>query len=219
MPGEALTADLINELEQYRRILNNIPAEIGVLDTDGRYLFNTPSGIRDPEVREWMLGKTNHEWVRKRGHPIEIAERRQAAVDHCVSEKESVTFEEIWTDRQGRRLYYVRTFSPVEDEAGTVTHVLGYGQQITQLKKAEEELRTALAEVEALRDRLHHENQYLYFSVSDLAAVRNRIEEAGGHNLTEIESMPWGERMFYALDPLGSRLSFVDAATLFTGSD
>ena len=161
MPGEGLTPDLINELEQYRRILNNIPAEIGILDTDGRYLFNTPSGIRDPEVREWMLGKTNHEWVRERGHPIEIADRRQWAVDHCVTEKESVTFEEIWTDRQGRRLYYVRTFSPVEDEAGTVTHVLGYGQQITELKKAEEELRTALAKVEALKDRLHDENQYL----------------------------------------------------------
>ena len=161
MPGEGLTPDLINELEQYRRILNNIPAEIGVLDTDGRYLFNTPSGIRDPEVREWMLGKTNHEWVRERGHPIEIADKRQWAVDHCVTEKESVTFEEIWTDRQGRRLYYVRTFSPVEDETGTVTHVLGYGQQITQLKKAEEELRIALAEVEALKDRLHDENQYL----------------------------------------------------------
>ena len=161
MPRESLTPDLINELEQYRRILNNIPAEIGVLDTDGRYLFNTPSGIRDPGVREWMLGKTNHEWVRERGHPIEIADKRQAAVDHCVTQKESVTFEEIWTDKQGRRLYYVRTFSPVEDEAGAVTHVLGYGQQITQLKKAEEELRTALAEVEALKDRLHHENQYL----------------------------------------------------------
>ena len=161
MPDEGLTPDLINELEQYRRILNNIPAEIGVLDTDGRYLFNTPSGIRDPEVREWMLGKTNHEWVRERGHPIEIAEKRQWAVDHCVTEKESVTFEEIWTDKQGRRLYYVRTFSPVEDESGTVTHVLGYGQEITQLKKAEEELRTALAEVEALKDRLNDENQYL----------------------------------------------------------
>ena len=57
MPGEGLTPDLINELEQYRRILNNIPAEIGVLDIDGRYLFNTPSGIHDPEVREWMLGQ------------------------------------------------------------------------------------------------------------------------------------------------------------------
>ncbi len=161
MPGEGLTPDLINELEQYRRILNNIPAEIGVLDPEGRYLFNTPSGITDPQLRKWMLGKTNHEWVRKRGHPIEIADKRQAAVDHCITEKESVTFEEIWTDKRGRRLHYVRTFSPVEDETGTVTHVLGFGQQITELKRAEEELRTALAEVEALTDRLHDENEYL----------------------------------------------------------
>jgi predicted enzyme related to lactoylglutathione lyase len=64
-----------------------------------------------------------------------------------------------------------------------------------------------------------HENQYLYFSVPDLEVIRNRIEEAGGHNLTEIESMPWGETMFYAVDPLGSRLSFTRSDTLFTGSE
>jgi predicted enzyme related to lactoylglutathione lyase len=63
-----------------------------------------------------------------------------------------------------------------------------------------------------------HESQYLYFSVPDLEVVRKRIEEAGGRNLTEIEKMPWGETMFYAVDPLGSRLSFAQSDTLFTGS-
>lgn len=64
----------------------------------------------------------------------------------------------------------------------------------------------------------YHEHQYLYFAVPDLNDVLSRIEEAGGLNLTEIEEMPWGERMFYALDPLGSRISFVDKSTVFTGS-
>ena len=64
-----------------------------------------------------------------------------------------------------------------------------------------------------------HESQYLYFSVPDLELIRNRIEQAGGRNLTEIESMPWGETMFYAVDPLGSRLGFARTDTLFTGSD
>lgn len=64
----------------------------------------------------------------------------------------------------------------------------------------------------------HHENQYLYFAVPDLEAVRERIQEAGGRTLTEIEDMPWGERIFYALDPLGSRLAFVDEETVFVGS-
>lgn len=35
--------------------------------------------------------------------------------------------------------------------------------------------------------------------------------------VTEPEVMPWGERLFYALDPLGSRLCFVEEGTVFTG--
>lgn len=63
-----------------------------------------------------------------------------------------------------------------------------------------------------------HENQYVYFAVDDLEDVRRRIIEAGGHALTGIESMPWGETLFYATDPFGCRLSFVRADTVFTGS-
>lgn len=64
-----------------------------------------------------------------------------------------------------------------------------------------------------------HESQYLYFSVPDLDVVRKRIEEAGGQNLTATETMPWGETLFYAVDPLGSRLCFARSDTLFTGSE
>lgn len=65
---------------------------------------------------------------------------------------------------------------------------------------------------------MHHENQYIYFSVPELEAIRERIEQAGGHNLTEIEDMPWGERIFYAVDPMGGRISFVQEDTVFRGS-
>jgi uncharacterized glyoxalase superfamily protein PhnB len=40
---------------------------------------------------------------------------------------------------------------------------------------------------------------------------------AGGTIDADIETMPWGERLFYARDPFGSRLSFVDESTLFMG--
>ena len=92
--GEKLTPDLIMELEQYRRLLNNIPAEIGIFDPEGRFLFNTPSGIRDPEMRKWVLGKTHYDYCHKRKLSISIADRRQAAIEQCVSRKDAVTFEE-----------------------------------------------------------------------------------------------------------------------------
>jgi predicted enzyme related to lactoylglutathione lyase len=62
-----------------------------------------------------------------------------------------------------------------------------------------------------------HPFQYLYFAVPDLEVLRARVMSAGGTIDADIETMPWGERLFYARDPFGSRLSFVDESTLFMG--
>lgn len=67
---------------------------------------------------------------------------------------------------------------------------------------------------------------HVYFAVGDLDAVHERAsrlgalsEETGDGGLAmgAIETRPWGERSFYARDPFGNPLCFVDRATLFTG--
>lgn len=63
-----------------------------------------------------------------------------------------------------------------------------------------------------------HENQYLYFSVQDVKAVRSRALELGARDVTPVESMPWGETLFYAADPFGNPVSFVQHGTEFTGA-
>jgi len=62
-----------------------------------------------------------------------------------------------------------------------------------------------------------HPHQYLYFAVADLEGTLARVQSAGGTIDASIEIMPWGERLFYARDPFGSRICFVDERTLFTG--
>ena len=62
-----------------------------------------------------------------------------------------------------------------------------------------------------------HPLQYLYFAVPALEEARDRLLKAGGTVDEDIAAMPWGERLFYARDPLGSRLCFVDESTVFTG--
>ena len=44
-------------------------------------------------------------------------------------------------------------------------------------------------------------------------------EQLGSHTkfMTGPAKMPWGETMFYALDPFGNPISFVQAGTEFTG--
>ena len=65
----------------------------------------------------------------------------------------------------------------------------------------------------------HHPSQYIYFSVDDLDAALERAREVGCTIVDGgIQKMPWGERMFWARDPFGNPISFVDAQTVFTGS-
>jgi uncharacterized glyoxalase superfamily protein PhnB len=60
--------------------------------------------------------------------------------------------------------------------------------------------------------------QYVYFSVDDLDGALERADNAGCRELGDIEVQPWGERSFYARDPFGNPICFVDSQTLFTGT-
>lgn len=62
-----------------------------------------------------------------------------------------------------------------------------------------------------------HFNQYIYFAVEELDGMPQKVRAAGGEIEAEIASMPWGERIFYALDPFANRIAFVDRATVFRG--
>jgi uncharacterized glyoxalase superfamily protein PhnB len=54
--------------------------------------------------------------------------------------------------------------------------------------------------------------------VPDLEAVHQRALGAGCSFIDQtIKKMPWGERMFYAKDPFGNPIAFVDEKTIFIG--
>lgn len=66
---------------------------------------------------------------------------------------------------------------------------------------------------------------HVYFSVANLETFYVRARELNclersdvhGSPSDEIQVRPWGERSFYARDPFGNGLCFVDEKTLFTG--
>jgi len=60
---------------------------------------------------------------------------------------------------------------------------------------------------------------HVYFAVSKLEDVFRLAADAGCRWIDEkIQSRPWGERSFYAQDPFGNPICFVDETTIFTGS-
>jgi len=65
----------------------------------------------------------------------------------------------------------------------------------------------------------------LYFAVADLEGFHARAQKLGCLSTADVHGKPggaiakrpWGERSFYAQDPDGNGLCFVDERTLFTG--
>ena len=68
-------------------------------------------------------------------------------------------------------------------------------------------------------------NDHIYFSTGEIETVYERAktldcledDSVHGSSSGEINIRPWGERSFYARDPFGNGLCFVDETTMFTG--
>lgn len=60
--------------------------------------------------------------------------------------------------------------------------------------------------------------EHIYFAVEDLDATFERARSLSCQRIDEqIKIQPWGERCFYAADPFGNPVCFVDERTVFTG--
>lgn len=59
---------------------------------------------------------------------------------------------------------------------------------------------------------------FIYFAVADVDAAMERARSLPCAAIDEdVQMQPWGERCFYAKDPFGNPICFVDEKTVFTG--
>ena len=131
--------EVVEQRAFYEQILENIDVDIAVFDREGRYEYVNQNAVRDPEIRRWMIGKTDEEYVATRGRSPEIARRRSAQMRGVVESGENAEFEEQLTTPAGETRYYIRKHLPITDAEGKVYRLIGYGFDITARRRAEEE--------------------------------------------------------------------------------
>ncbi len=139
-----------NLKEFYEKILNEIPADLVVFDKDHNYLFINPLSIKNPELRQWMIGKDDYQYCEYRNRPIEIADKRRLLFNDVVKGKKQFEFEESVLQENGKKNWMLRRMFPVINELGNVINVIGFGLDITdrklsELKLQESEERLSLA--------------------------------------------------------------------------
>ncbi|MFN9744298.1 MAG: ATP-binding protein [Betaproteobacteria bacterium] len=124
----------------YDRILEALPAQLAVFSPTGTYEYVSPSAISDPVMRRWILGRTDIEYGLLRGLPSEVTQQRRERIRAVIESKQPTDFEESFTTRSGELRHYRRFSTPILDEHGEVRHVLGYGVDITDQRRMEQQL-------------------------------------------------------------------------------
>lgn len=123
----------------YETILNQVPAEIIVADRNQRYIFISESAVKDSEMREWLIGKTDFDYCQKRGLPMQVAQERASRYQEVRNNLKLTEWVERM-DRKGKELYYLRRLLPLFDSNDEIQMFIGYSLDITKSEKYRLEL-------------------------------------------------------------------------------
>ena len=144
---------LAEQREFYEFVLNQMPCDVVVFDSQLRYKFVNISPSHNPELRAWVVGKTTAEFCAYRNHPAGTAAVREARMEEAVRERRLVTFEESFPRAEGTR-HLFRCLQPVFHPDGSLNVIVGYSLDITERVHTEQQLRHAkLAAESAVRAR------------------------------------------------------------------
>jgi PAS domain S-box-containing protein len=137
-----LAEDKVGSLQKfYEQILGDLPGHLAVFDNQLNYIYVNPAGVSNSEARKWVIGKNDLQFCEHWGIAKTVGEQRQKILTKALTEKRQISFEEAIILKNNNKKYYHRSISPVLNDAGEVIQLIGYGLEITDLKKAEYELK------------------------------------------------------------------------------
>ena len=126
----------------YELVLNQLPTDVGVFDARHHYLFVNECGIKDPVVREWVIGRDNFAYFARTNRPRAMAEERRARFEQATRTRQSVSYEEQFARPDGTR-HLLRCIQPVFYPDGALHLLVCYGLDITERVRAEQTLTQA----------------------------------------------------------------------------
>lgn len=151
----------------FRTILDNMPADIAVFDDQQKYRYLNHHAIKNDEIREWLIGKDDFDYVQRRNLPLSLAEARRARFNHFkASGLKQYSFEET-IERNGEKTTNLRIMRAVRHPNGAFNFALGYGLNINQLKDYESKIKNQEIAIEVSTDGiaiLNDKGEYTYLN-------------------------------------------------------
>jgi signal transduction histidine kinase len=158
--------------EYYEEILHKIPIEIVVFDKQMRYKFVNQFSVKDDNVRDWIIGKTDREYFAMRNLNPDVGEERVQRIQEAIVSKQVIEWEELFTDRNGNTFVKYKVITPVLDENQELKSLLAYSLDISKIKESEKLIKNYAEELERSNQEL---KQFAYVSSHDLKSPLRNI--------------------------------------------
>ncbi len=149
--------------EQFRLIMENLADLVAVLDLNGRRLYNSPSYQRILGEPRKLLGSSSFEQV----HPDDRA-RVELVFQETVRSGIGQRMEYRMIDQNGQVRHIESQGSVICDSQGRVSKVVVVSRDVTERRKAEEEIRQMNVKLE----------KRVLERTAELAVARDRAEES-----------------------------------------
>lgn len=116
-------------------LLNQLPVDVALFDSAARYVYVNHHAVKNPERRQFLIGKTNAEAYNSDNSRKIESNKRDQMVLNALKENKVIGFEEVVKVEGQEDKYFYRVIKPISLHGLPDKYVVGYGLDISELTK------------------------------------------------------------------------------------
>ena len=199
------TKEILNEQKKLtEEILNNLPADIALFDTNHNYLYVNPHSIRNEERRKAVIGKNDFDYFQSKGMDNSKAIQRRELFKQAVERKTTVEWLDEHRTANNEVKYMLRRLTPYF-ENNVLKYVFGYAIEVTDSKHYEKELLRKNLELEKLNSEL---DTFVYSASHNL---RSPLTSIGALADLILSDRPEGAELEVYIDKIKNSVERLDS--------
>ena len=131
---------LLQQKDFYETILNNLPTDVVVFDSNNKYIYVNPIAIKNEELRKFIIGKDDFEYAQHMQRDTSIARSRREKFLAALQKEKTSFWEETLHSKVDGITYHDRKLTPVFNDDGSFKMMIGFSVNITESKKIQDEI-------------------------------------------------------------------------------